>query len=185
MKSLLIVDDEQNDIAKLQQVLQPYQRSCTITHVSSAEDAITQMQEALGYQARSTKKRNGQAPPYSGIVTDHHMEGLTGKQLIRMILGDFGDGRIHHFNYDEIAEVDTEIAEAVETHFRGVKEYWDFVDAYRHTPLVLFSSRPYGDGHQGDTFMEDVFVGLKKTTDTRDYTAERAIIHFLQENNAL
>jgi len=137
--SILIVDDEEHRVHRLIRMLRAADLGMPIEYVSSSEDVV----ELMDSLATETRK------PCRALITDHNMDGLTGKQLLQVVTG-----RLEHIaapadlhaivRWDEVA--DRALREHLEANFQSLEHYRVF--CARHTALVkvLYSSEPWGDG---------------------------------------
>ncbi len=167
---ILMVDDNEHTIYKLRERLARY---AEINYVSTLDDAIYALKEN----------------DYDIITTDFHMDHLDGKQLLKLLKGEFNDSyhfkdNIENTTLKEIYEHDPEISEVIDVYFDDIEEYKDFVKKYEDTVFVLFSATKYGDGDD-EPILQDVFVAQKHNKDSTNYDSENSVRDYLLEIGAI
>ena len=135
---IVIVDDEESDIDELRETLVGIvSRRMIVDYVSSSQEILVDMKE------------KAKCKPYSALITDFNMDGITGKQLIQIVTGrlngidNFVVPNITSFNQVE----DAVLKECLCGAFTSVADYARFRLKYENIVMILHSSSNYGDGN--------------------------------------
>ncbi|MBS3168215.1 response regulator [Candidatus Woesearchaeota archaeon] len=165
--AILIIDDEEWNISKLEEKLR--EEGATIEYASTLDNLF----EYLLIEPER----------YEAIITDYNIDRLDGKRLISILRGRFGDLEVKiDTSFEEIEEVDQEIASVLKDYFETPQEYNRLLQTTRNLTYVLFSSASYGNNLED---LEGVFIELKNNNDPKDYRAETNITNHLKEKDII